>query len=183
MKKISLLLILIGLLLMPIYSVKALTYVDFDEFSVKVKGTSKSDIELYFLTDEPLENLEIWIFYDKSGDKKDLIYRKFGSKSDRCEIISEGFGPNENEKYVHHFIFHATEKITTFEFDLNYFIGENEIRGHRIYVTDGNPNIEDEVFSFKNAIIIGIISTIIAGCGSYIIVKNSEKNVQINDEE
>ena len=60
---------------------------------------------------------------------------------------------------------------------------EGDTISQKVYVTNGNPNFESAVFSPINAVIIGLITTAAAGLGTYVIVKMSEKNVQISDDE
>ncbi|MBR2891813.1 MAG: hypothetical protein IKC22_05540 [Bacilli bacterium] len=184
MKRISFLITLLFILLtstVRIYA-KTISTINLEELNVHISGTSVSVIELSFETEEPLFNLNIWINYDKSGIKsKDLIYGERQEPNPRCEVISRG-DLQENNKYLYRFKFTSTEKISTFDFVFKYELDGNEI-SQKIYVTNGNPNIDDDVFSIGNAIIIGLISSLAAGIGTYIIIRLSEKNAQVTDED
>ena len=52
-----------------------------------------------------------------------------------------------------------------------------------IYVTSGNANLDLDLFTTKNAILIGVIATIFSIIGTMILISYSEKNAQISDEE
>ena len=184
MKKISFLLVVLFVLFTQTITVyaKTISTINLEELKVHISGSSVSVVELSFETEEPLFNLNIWIDYDKSGsNSKDLIYGERQEPNPRCEIISRGF-LQPTGKYLYHFKFTTTEKISTFNFLFRYEVEGNEI-SQKIYVTNGNPNIDDNVFSTVNAIIIGLISSVCAGVGTYIIIRQSEKNVQVSEED
>ena len=184
MKKISFLLVLLIFLFtnfLPVHA-KKISTIDLENLHVFISGSNTSIIELSFETDEPIFNLEIWINYSKNDSlTKDLIYGERKEQSERCQIISRG-QIQENGMYLYSFVFTATEKISTFDFVFTYEVDGNII-SQKVYVTNGNPNVDDKIFTPVNAVIIGIIVTIAASIATFLIIKVSEKNVQISDDE
>ena len=184
MKKISFLITLLFVFFTQTVCVfaKTISTIDLENLKVYISGSSVSVVELSFETVEPIFNLNIWIDYNKSGsNSKDLIYGERQEPNPRCEIISRGT-LQENGNFLYQFKFTTTEKISTFNFLFRYEVEGNEI-SQKIYVTDGNPNIDDDVFSTVNAIMIGLFSSLAAGIGTYIIIRQSEKNVQVAEED
>lgn len=184
MKKISFLIVLIFVLFTQTITVsaKSISTIDLEDLKVFISGSNVSVVELSFETEEPLFNLNIWIDYNKSGsNSKDLIYGERQEPNPRCEIISRGV-LQENGNLLYKFKFTTTEKISTFNLLFRYEVEGNEI-SQKIYVTDGNPNIDDQVFSLVNAVIIGLFSSLAAGIATYIIIRQSEKNVQVSEED
>ena len=184
MKKISFLLVILGMIFsfrLPVFG-KKISTIDLENLSVHIMGSSTSVIELSFETDEPLINLIIWMNYQiGDNDVKDLIYAERKEQSNRCDVISRG-ELRDNGKYYYCFKLTSVEKISTFDFIFTYEV-EGDTISQKVYVTNGNPNFESAVFSPINAVIIGLITTVAAGLGTFVIVKMSEKNVQISDDE
>ena len=52
-----------------------------------------------------------------------------------------------------------------------------------IYVTSGNADFDLDLFSTTNAILIGVIATAFSAIGTIILIKYSEKNAQLGDDE
>lgn len=184
MKKISFLLVLLVMLFsfkVPVLG-KNISTIDLENLNVHITGSSTSVIELSFETEEPLINLVIWMNYQiGDNDVRDLIYAERKEQSSRCEVISRG-ELKDNGHYYYCFKLTSVEKISTFDFIFNYEV-EGDSISQKVYVTNGNPNFESAVFSPLNAVIIGFTATLAAALGTYAIVKMSEKNVQISDEE
>ena len=184
MKRISFLLVLIILLSSLHVNVmgKQISTIDLENLNVHISGSSTSVIELSFETKEPLFNLMIWMNYKiGNSDVKDLIYAERKEQSNRCEVIANGM-LQDNELYLYSFKLTSVEKISTFDFIFSYEI-EGDTISQKVYVTNGNPNVEQAIYSPLNAVIIGIIASFSAAIGTYVIVKNSENNVQISDDE
>lgn len=184
MKKISFLLCLIILLFtMPqVVNASKISTIDLDDLSVNITGSSSSQIELKFSTKVRLDCLEIWLNYKLGNTRwKELSYAyNKPINPDNCTVISLGL--LENGKYVYHYIFNATTKVTTFDFIFTYQVNSMEIN-QTIYVTNGNPNILDETFNPMNAIGISFLTTFACAIGTFIIIKTSEKTVRVTDEE
>ena len=77
MKKISFMILIISLLLVPFYNIEAETInaIDIDNLYVEISGRSKTTIDLHFTTFEELENLEIWIYsnLNDGGDRETTV--------------------------------------------------------------------------------------------------------------
>lgn len=190
MKKISFLLLLISLLFIPSIFVKAeeVEPTDIDNLIVDITGRGKTTIDLHFTTLKELENLEIWIYSNLNDGTGELVYSYKKFSDPEFVPIHSMVGPTVSEPYYKYdFRFNLNSgKIGTFEIVLRYNIDSNsgtERYSQSIYVTSGNANLDLDLFTTKNAILIGVIATVFSIIGTMILISYSEKNAQISDEE
>lgn len=190
MKRISLLLMIIGLLFIPFYNVdaKSVEPVDIDNLFVEITGRSKTTLDLQFTTVEELENLEIWIYSNLNDGTGELVYSYNKYSDPELVPLHRLEGPTVDEPwYKYNFKFNLNSgKIGTFEIVLKYNVtnsGGSDRYSQSIYVTSGNANLDLDLYSTKNAILIGIIATIFSIVGTMILISYSEKNAQLSDEE
>ena len=187
MKKISFLLLIIC---MPISTIcaKDIEPTDIDNLTVNITGRGKTTIDLHFTTLKELENLEIWIYSNLNDGTGELVYSYKKFSDPELVPVHSMVGPTVNEPYYKYdFTFNLTSgKIGTFEIVLRYNLDSDdgtERYSQSIYVTNGNANLDLDLFSTKNAILIGIIATAFSIIGTIILINYSEKNAQISDEE
>lgn len=152
-----------------------------EKVDVEIYGSDKSDIKVAFETKDELLNLEMSITYYQ-GDQKvtHQIYSLLQATGDTCEIVKNG--EFHNNMYEYEFILKSYAKISTFGITFKYVV-ESDIHEQYLAITNGNPNISRNIFTIPNAITIGLIVSIVAAFGTYIIVKSSESNVQIEEED
>jgi len=186
MKKISILILVFVLFIInlfnPLYKLNASVNL-IEAIEVDITGSSTSDITLKFEVDEELLDLEITIRYTIDGVKtSEFIYSSGHAISDKCEVKELGT-PLVNGKYRYCFVLTSAAKISTFRLDFTYKTLTSPTITETLYVTNGNPNISEAKFSPMNAIIIGFVATLFASIGTYIMIKSSEQNVQISEEE
>ena len=139
-------------------------------------------------TGKELENLEIWIYSNLNDGTGELVYSYKKFSDPELVPVHSMVGPTVNEPYYKYdFTFNLTSgKIGTFEIVLRYNLDSDdgtERYSQSIYVTNGNANLDLDLFSTKNAILIGIIATAFSIIGTIILINYSEKNAQISDEE
>lgn len=155
--------------------------IDLENVKVNISGSDKSDISLEFFTKEEILDLRITItYYLNDVKQKHMIYSSGLALGDTCKAIK--IGVLENDVYAYEFLLKSYAKISTFGLTFNYSI-DGEEHEQYLSITNGNPNIPKEIFTIKNGIIIGLIVSIFAVFGTYIIIKNSEKTLQIDDDE
>lgn len=190
MKKISSLLLIICILFMPILTVHAedIEPTDIDGLTVDITGRGKTTIDLHFTTLKELENLEIWIYSNLNDGTGELVYSYKKFSDPELVPVHSMVGPTVSEPYYKYdFRFNLTSgKIGTFEIVLRYNLDTEkgtERYSQSIYVTNGNANLDLDLFSTKNAILIGVIATAFSIIGTIILINYSEKNAQISDEE
>ena len=152
--------------------------IDLSSIKVNITGSTKSDIDLSFTTDEELLDLSITIKYYIDGiESSHVIYGNMASEN--CEVKASG--TFVDGKYLYSFVLKSYAKISTFALQFDYKDGIKEHRQY-LYITNGNPNISENIFTIKNAVIIGVLASFLAASATFIIIKSSEKNVQIADE-
>ena len=190
MKKISFLLLIVCLLFIPSSFIKAeeIEPTDIDNLYVDISGRGKTTIDLHFTTLKELENLEIWIYSNLNDGTGELVYSYKKFSDPELVPVHSMIGPTVNEPYYKYdFRFNLISgKIGTFEIVLRYNVDNNdriERYSQSIYVTSGNANLDLDLFTTKNAILIGVIATIFGIIGTMILISYSEKNAQISDEE
>ena len=189
MKRISFLILMIILLLTPI-TVKAeqIEPIDIDNLQIEIAGHAKTTLNIHFITLEELENLEIWIYSNLNDGTGELVYA-YNKYSDPLLVpVHLIQGPTVSEPfYKYDFVFNLNSgKLGSFEVILRYNVynnNETEKYSQSIYVTNGNANLDLDLFTTKNAILIGVLATVFSIFGTIILINNSEKNVQINDVE
>lgn len=186
MKKISFLLVIISLMFLVKVPVQAQNK-DIFNFTVEISGASNSILDIQFDTEEELDNLIIWVYSDLNDGTYEEVYnfgRTYlynGEEQYRNDYITE---PTVDNPYYHyHFKFNLESgKVGTFELKLKYSYNDEETQ-QSIYVTNGNPNVEVDVFTPFNAIIIGLTASLAAIFITIIIVRNSEHKSTITDDE
>lgn len=186
MKKISFLLVIISLMFfikLPIHAESN----DIFNFNVEISGASNSILDIEFDSKEELSNLIIWVYSDLNDGTYEEVYnygRTYlfdGEEQYRSDYITE---PTvENPNYHYHFKFNLESgKVGTFELKLKYTYNYEE-QQQSIFVTNGNPNVEIEVFTPFNAIIIGLTASLGAVFITIITIRNSEHKSTITDDE
>ena len=188
MKKISFLLVLLLSFMSFSLFVNAKENVEINSLNVEISGLSYTVVDLSFVANQEVKIDQIIFNSDLSGGSQEIAYDATRN-NELVEIIENGT-PIKNEEdaiigYKYHYVINSqTGKIGTFEIKVNYTnLVDWQSYQYSIYVTSGNPNIERNVFTPKNALIIGIIATFASAIGTFIILKASQKNVQIRDEE
>lgn len=184
MKKISIAFILIMLFSISFIKVgaKEVQPYDIKNLSVEISGLNKSVVELYFETEEPLMNLEIDFCSDIGGSTYEIVY-EYNRDNEFCKSFCVPGTILENGNCAYHFeIISQSGKIGTFDIRIKYIKEEVKVV-QSIYVTNGNPNVSKGVYNPRNALIIGIIATLVCAIATFTIIKLSEKNVQMRDEE
>ena len=188
MKKISCLLLMLLLLFTVKLPVHAADSMVIRDLNVKIKGLSFTVVDLSFVIEQEVTIDQIIFNCDLSGGSQEIAYDR-ARDNDLVEIEENGTPvKNANDEvigYKYHFIIDSQSgKIGTFEIKINYTnLVDWKSYQYSIYVTNGNSNVESEVFSTKNALIIGLLATMASAIATFIIVKASERNVQIRDEE
>lgn len=186
MKKISFLLVVICLLFcikLPVYAEN----MDILNFKVEISGASNSILDIQFDAEEELEDLIIWVYSDlNDGTYEEVynfgrIYLYDGKEQYRSDYLAE---PSpENNYYHYHFKFNLESgKLGTFELKFKYQLND-EHKQQSIYITNGNPNVEVEVFTPTNALIIGLVASLAAIVITIIVIRNSEKKSTLIDDE
>ena len=186
MKKISFLLILVILLFnfnLTIFAENRNVL----NFNVEITGASNSILDIAFDTETELENLIIWVYSDLNDGTYEEVYNYSrgyifdGKEQYRNDYLTE---PTvDNEYYHYHFKFDLESgKVGTFELKFIYNLNDELIQ-ESIYITNGNPNVEVEVFTPTNAVIIGLTASLAAVVISIITIRNSEKKSIISDDE
>ena len=190
MKKISFLLLIICMLFLPTSTILAedFKHTDIDNLVVDITGRGKTTIDLHFTTLKELENLEIWIYSNLNDGTGELVYSYKKFSDPEFVPIHSMIGPTVAEPYYKYdFRFNLNSgKIGTFEIVLRYnddSSGKTERYSQSIYVTSGNANLDLDLFTTKNAILIGVIATAFSIIGTIILINYSEKNAQISDDE
>ncbi len=189
MKKISFLLLMICLLFVPVVvNAEDIKPIDIDNLQIDITGRSKTTIDIQFTTLEELGNLEIWIYSNLNDGTGELVYSYNKYSDPNLVPVHSITGPTVNEPYYKYdFKFNLNSgKIGTFEIILRYNIYNNqktERYSQSVYVTSGNANLDLDLFTLKNAVLIGVIATIFGIFGTLILISYSEKNAQISDEE
>lgn len=184
MKKISIAFILIMLFSMSFVKVNAKEVQPYEikNLNVEISGMNKSVVELYFETSEPLLNLEIDFCSDIGGSTYEIVY-EYNRENEFCKSICTPGTFLENGNYAYHFeILSQSGKIGTFDIRIKYLKEDVKVV-QSIYVTNGNPNVSKDVYNPRNALVIGIIASLICGICTFTIIKLSEKNIQMRDEE
>lgn len=189
MKKISFLILMIYMLFTPVVvSAEDVKPIDIDNLVVDITGRSKTTLDLHFTTLEQLDNLEIWIYSNLNDGTGELVYSYNKYSDPELVPVHSITGPTVAEpQWKYDFKFNLNSgKIGTFEIILRYNIYNNnktERYSQSVYVTSGNANLDLDLFTTKNAILIGVIATAFSIVGTIILINYSEKNAQISDEE
>ncbi len=189
MKKISFLILMIFMLFTPIVvNAEEVKPIDIDNLTIDITGRSKTTLDLHFTTLEQLENLEIWIYSNLNDGTGELVYSYSKYSDPELVPVHTILGPTVDEQYwKYDFKFNLNSgKIGTFEIILRYNVYKNnktERYSQSIYVTSGNANFDLDLFSNKNAILIGVIATALSIVGTMILISYSEKNAQLSDDE
>ena len=185
MKKIRFLILIVVLLftfvLFNIHvSAKDTGLIVLEEVEVSISGSDKSDIQVVFKSKEELLDLKVTLTWTSNNQKNAHIVLSSGlSVGETVDVIKNG---ELIDGYYHYdYILKAMAKISTFGMTFNYVVDGNEYEQY-LAITNGNPNISNDIFTPQNAIIIGLIVSIIGVIGTYIIIKSSESNVQMEDE-
>ena len=191
MKKISLILLMICFLFsfpLKTLNAKDIEHVEIDNLEVTISGSSKTKVELSFTTKEELENLEIWIYSNLNDGTGELVYA-YNKYNDPDYVKYTLTQSNDPEKpwFNYEFEFNLNSgKIGTFEVILKYNLyeeGFSDRYSQSIFVTSGNADFDLDLFSTTNAILIGVIATVFSAIGTIILIKYSEKNAQLGDDE
>lgn len=181
MKKISFLMLLVLLFsfAIPVHA----SELDIQNLKVEIEGTNKSIVNLSFELDSPARIDEIVFYSDMDGSTSEIAY-DYSRPNEKVQILSNA-ELQDNGKYLYHYIIESQSgKIGTFKIRIKFYDPfTNESVKQVIHVTNGNPNVARNTFTPVNALIIGLFATIAAAIATFTIIKLSEKNIQMRDEE
>ena len=181
MKKISCLCLLVLLLFGGILRISAES-IKLDDFQVKIEGINKTSINLSFTTTTPIKITQIDIISDLDGGTSEVIYSDDRQNEKVKKVVD---GELIEDKYVFNYIMESQSgKIGTFQIRIKvYNYLDNSLSQHYVYVSNGNVNIGRSVFTIGNALKIGAVATVGGALATFVLIKLSEKNVQVLDEE
>ena len=181
MKKISFLMLLLLMFsfAIPVHA----SELDMQNLKVEIEGTNKSIVNLSFEVDSPVEIEEIVFYSDMDGATSEIAYDR-SRPNEKVQRLSNG-ELQENGHYLYHYVIESQSgKIGTFKIRIKYYDYEtNQTITQAIHVTNGNPNVAKNVFTPVNALVIGLSATIASVIATFTIIKLSEKNIQLSDEE
>lgn len=182
MKKISFLMLLLLLISSVVFPVKA-SELDIQNLKVEIEGTNKSIVNLSFEIDNPVIIEEIVFYSDMDGSTSEIAY-DYNRQNEMVKRVADGV-LQENGHYLYHYVIESQSgKIGTFKIRIKYYDYESaQTITQVIHVTNGNPNVARNTFTPINALIIGFAATIAAAIATFTIIKLSEKNIQLRDEE
>ena len=155
--------------------------IDLTNVKVTIAGSDKSDIDLSFIAKEELLDLSIIFSYYIGQTKETHLIMSSGMASGDSVLLIK-YGERVDDGYLYTLKLKSVAKISTFTLTFRYLVDGDEHQQF-LSITNGNPNISRDIFSIKNAIIIGIIIGIFAGVGTYIVIKVSEHNEQFIEDE
>ena len=182
MKKISFLMFLLLLISSLVFPVKA-AELDIQNLKVEIEGTNKSVVNLSFEVDGFVSIEEIVFYSDMDGSTSEIAY-DINRDNEKVKKLAD-HELQENGHYFYHYVIESQSgKIGTFKIRIKYYDYESaQTITQVIHVTNGNPNVARNTFTPVNALIIGLFATFAAAIATFTIIKLSEKNIQLQDEE